>query len=224
MTSLTLSQDMLGLATGTEHRSKMARFREMFDQVCVALDAGVRHLAIRDVLARHGLDISIATLDVMISRVRRERAIPLPRHARQGATRRLAPVPATATPAASAPPAVVETPSAAPADASAVTPAPSMSPRQTLEEMAAAYVKPGVVLPDDWRTGPLTYEQRKSLTPAQRQERERASAEQFFPDPFKGWKPGQPLSSLRSAPGAARDGEPGRATPDDPATGTEPNR
>ncbi|MBR8494705.1 hypothetical protein [Burkholderia cenocepacia] len=92
MTDLALlAHDSLALARGAEHRSKMARFREMFEYVCAAIDAGVRHLAIRDLLAKHGLDLSVATLDVMISRVRRERNLPLPRDARRAAARPVAP-------------------------------------------------------------------------------------------------------------------------------------
>lgn len=220
MTTLTLSQDLLGLATGTDHRSKMARFREMFDQVRVALDAGVRHLAIRDVLARHGLELSVTTLDVMISRVRRERAIPLPRDARQGAARPTSSGPAPTPPAASATPATVEMESTAPAQTGVVEPARSVPPPQTLEEMAVANLKPKVSLPDDWRTGALTYEQRKTLTPVQRQERERAMQARFLANPLAGWKPGQPLPPLTPDPSAARDGEVGSATPDDSETGT----
>ncbi|UKD18034.1 hypothetical protein L3V59_41900 (plasmid) [Burkholderia aenigmatica] len=219
MTTLTLSQDLLGLASGTEHRSKMARFREMFDQVRVALDAGVRHLAIRDVLARHGLELSVTTLDVMISRVRRERAIALPRDARQGATRPASPGPAPTPAVVSETPAPVAAASTATAQTSGVEHARSMPPSQTLEGMAATDLKPKV-LPDDWRTGPLTYEQRKTLSPAQRQERERAMQARFLANPLAGWKPGQPLPPLTPDPTAARDGEVGRTTPDDSDTGT----
>ncbi|HHY6930495.1 hypothetical protein QZM43_32600 [Burkholderia orbicola] len=219
MTTLTLSQDLLNLATGTEHRSKMARFREMFDHVRVALDAGVRHIAIRDALARHGLELTVTTLDVMISRVRRERAIPLPRDARQGATR---PASSLATPApdsVAATTATVEVDANAPMLTAGGEPARPIRPRQTLEEMAAAQVKPKVSLPDDWRTGALTYEQRKALTPAQRQERERAMQARFLANPLAGYKPGQPLPPLTPDEAAARDDAGARATPDGSDTG-----
>ncbi|WP_410199495.1 hypothetical protein [Burkholderia cenocepacia] len=218
MTTLTLSQDLLGLASGTEHRSKMARFREIFDQVRVALDAGVRHLAIRDVLARHGLELSVTTLDVMISRVRRERAIPLPRNARQGATR---PASSRATPEpdhVAATTATGEGDANAPLQTAGGDPARPIRPRQTLEEVAAAQIKPTVSLPEDWRTGALTYEQRKALTPAQRQERERAMQARFLANPLAGYKPGQPLPPLTPDEAAARDDAGARPTPDGPDT------
>lgn len=196
MTTLTLSQDLLNLATGTEHRSKMARFREMFDHVRVALDAGVRHLAIRDALARHGLELTLATLDVMISRVRRERGIPLPREARHDATPRASARPTPTPPGIDATPASVEAEAAAPMQTSGGEPARPIRQPQTLEEMTAAHLKPKVSLPDDWRTGALTYEQRKALTPAQRQERERAMQARFLANPLAGYIPGQPLPPL----------------------------
>ncbi|QRR11818.1 hypothetical protein FPJ27_37080 (plasmid) [Burkholderia sp. MS455] len=215
MTTLTLSQDLLNLATGTEHRSKMARFREMFDLVRVALDAGVRHLAIRDALARHGLELTVTTLDVMISRVRRERAIPLPRDARQGAGRPASPRTTPAPDPVAATPVTVEADANASVQTAGGEPA---RPRHTLEEMAAPS-KPNVALPDDWRTGALTYEQRKTLTPAQRQERERAIQARFLANPLAGYKPGQPLPPLTPDEAAPRDDAGARATPDGSDTG-----
>lgn len=180
MTDLALlAHDSLALARGAEHRSKMARFREMFEYVCAAIDAGVRHLAIRDLLAKHGLDLSVATLDVMISRVRRERNLPLPRDARRAAARPVAP--RTSLSEQQAP-----EPASAGDDAPATAAQRQAGPVQSIKALVAAVARPKVALPDDWLTSEtLTHEQRRSLTPEQRAARQQARKELYFPNPLR---------------------------------------
>lgn len=206
MSSLALSQDLLGLVPGTEHRSKMARFREIFDQVCAALDAGVRHLAIRDVLAKHGLDLTAATLDVMISRVRRERNRPPPHDARRAPVQRMASVPENDEQSASLP----STDAHAAAPAGRTTRQRVGEAIQSLREMAAAAVRPKVALPDDWLSGKLTPEQVRSLTQEQRAACHKARVEMYFPNPLRGWSP--PVSTQAEVRGIETPISPKRKT------------
>jgi hypothetical protein len=58
----------------SEHRSQMARLREVFENVETALAAGVTVSRARDELALLGLDIKLPTFQSMLHRLRAERA------------------------------------------------------------------------------------------------------------------------------------------------------
>ncbi|MEQ5844412.1 hypothetical protein N0A02_33700 (plasmid) [Paraburkholderia acidicola] len=187
--------DLRELATGTDHRSTMAQFRDVFTDVQAALDAGVRRLAVRDLLASHGLNLPMNTLKSMIYRLRREQGIARPPGWRGSAAKRALAETGGATAVgavhtAQQPATATDNPTSAPDASSAARPV------STLREATAASLPSKPSLPDNWMTGRLTPEQHRSLTAEQRVARERARREKYFPNPLKGWKPGEPLKPL----------------------------
>jgi hypothetical protein len=128
------------------------------DLTIVAAQAGVTRAQARDELARLGLDIKQNTFNVLLLRVRKERAKEKVRPSEDGLT-------ATA---------VLEN-----------TPLRDQTfenPVLQLREM----VKRGKVsqMPEDWLTAELTPEQSRSLSAEQKQQRRKARDRLFHPTPY----------------------------------------
>ncbi|MGY2492845.1 hypothetical protein [Cupriavidus sp. CP313] len=171
MDKVALTSELQSLAIASTGRSLAARFREVYDDVEAALFAGVRRHAIRDALARHGIDIPIRALDQLLYRERKSRRVgnavtPQLDHAQ--------------------PVKLLEEGAATPRSGrQEATRAPAAKPSHALaaeRDQRPLYVAP--TLPDDWMTGKLTPEQAKSLTPAQRQARRKAQEDLYFPNPY----------------------------------------
>ena len=69
-----LSNRLRALATGDEKRSKAARLRDIFDDVELALSAGITRENVRAELAAHGLEMSLSTFETTLKRIRAQRA------------------------------------------------------------------------------------------------------------------------------------------------------
>jgi len=65
------------LATDDEKRSKTARLRDLIDDVEAALAAGVPRASVLEELNKHGLDMSLATFDTSLRRIRQKRSATL---------------------------------------------------------------------------------------------------------------------------------------------------
>jgi len=61
------------LAADDEKRSKAARLRDVIDDVEAALAAGVPHSAVVEELTKHGLEMSLATFNTNLRRIRQKR-------------------------------------------------------------------------------------------------------------------------------------------------------
>jgi len=100
-----VSERLRALASDDQKRSKAARLRDVIDDVETALAAGVSRADVLAELKAHGLDMSLATFDTTLKRLRAKRG---------HGTAKLTPQPATAAlrsepvPAVSAPPAPSE--------------------------------------------------------------------------------------------------------------------
>jgi hypothetical protein len=68
-----ISEQLHALARSNSNRSKTALLRDIFDEIEMALAAGVRRTAILELLAKQNIHMSIATFDVSIRRIRKER-------------------------------------------------------------------------------------------------------------------------------------------------------
>ena len=66
-----IAQCLRTLATSNEKRSKAARLREVFEDVELALSAGVSRATVLEVLTKHGLVMSLATFDGTLRRIRK---------------------------------------------------------------------------------------------------------------------------------------------------------
>ena len=71
-----LAQGLRALAADDSRRSKAARFRDVFDDVEVALAAGVPRSAVIEELTKHGLNMTLATFQTNLHRLRLKRAGP----------------------------------------------------------------------------------------------------------------------------------------------------
>ena len=71
-----ISEDIRDVSDGNLKLSKAAFLRNVIDDVEVALAAGVPRSVIVDKLVSHGLDISLATFQTTLHRVRRKRGKP----------------------------------------------------------------------------------------------------------------------------------------------------
>lgn len=68
-----VAERLRALASDDMNRSKAARLRDVFDDVEVALAAGVsRSLVIKE-LAAHGLELTLATFETTLKRIRQKR-------------------------------------------------------------------------------------------------------------------------------------------------------
>ncbi len=65
------SQKLRELASDDKHRSKAARFRDIYDDVEAALSAGVSRERVRTELGRLGLQMTPATFYTTLARIRR---------------------------------------------------------------------------------------------------------------------------------------------------------
>lgn len=75
-----VSKRLRALAAGAAKRSKAARLRDIIDDVEAALSAGVPRADVVAELAAHGLDMSLATFETTLKRIRHAaRNAPAPR-------------------------------------------------------------------------------------------------------------------------------------------------
>lgn len=65
--------DRLRALAAADKRSKAARLRDVIDDVEAALAAGVTRASVVDELALHGLEMSLATFETTLKRIRRKR-------------------------------------------------------------------------------------------------------------------------------------------------------
>ena len=135
-----------------------SRFRDAFEGVEIALKAGVTRAQARDELARLGLDIKQNTFNVLLLRVRKERAVEKARPSEEGLI---------ATTALENAPLRDQT---------------LEKPVLQRREM----VKRGEVtqLAEDWLTAELTPAQSRSLSAQQKQQRRKARDRLFHPTPY----------------------------------------
>jgi len=69
-----LSEQLKELASdATDKRSKVARLRDVVDDVEAALAAGVLRSAVVETLAANGLEMTLATFDSSLRRIRQKR-------------------------------------------------------------------------------------------------------------------------------------------------------
>lgn len=68
-----ISEQLHALAKSNSHRSKTSLLRDIFDDIEMALAAGVRRTAILELLAKQNIHMSVATFDVSMRRIRKER-------------------------------------------------------------------------------------------------------------------------------------------------------
>ena len=68
------SESLLSLACDSKMRSKTAQLRDLLDQVERAFAAGVTHAAVLDSLNHHGLDMTLGTFEVIVRRLRAQKA------------------------------------------------------------------------------------------------------------------------------------------------------
>lgn len=73
MTSSKMRSALQALAQGNEHRSVIARVRDVFEDIEAALAAGVSRKAIVDALAEQGLTLSLRSLDNALYAIRKQR-------------------------------------------------------------------------------------------------------------------------------------------------------
>jgi hypothetical protein len=140
-------------------RSIASRFRDAFDGIEIALNAGVTRAQARDELARLGLDIKQNTFNVLLMRVRKERS---EKKHQPSAENRL-----------NAPAAQENTWSV---DQNSVKP--------VLQKGEMVKRADAVKLPEDWLTAELTPAQSRSLSPEQKQQRRKARDRLFHPTPY----------------------------------------
>lgn len=153
------------LAEDSASRTKIGRLRTIFATVLRTQEAGVSDRKIVETLNRFGFDISVRTFQRIVLRLKREAGI-----VRAGdRTQR----------------------------SEGVASADDDAARQELEERTkeAGQSREPIVsleptqLPEDWRTGKLTPEQSKRLTPVQREERRKARdamlKQELFPNPLR---------------------------------------
>ena len=68
-----ISERLRALASDDKNRSKAARLRDVIDDVEAALSAGVPRSSVVDELAVHGLEMTLATFDTTLKRIRQKR-------------------------------------------------------------------------------------------------------------------------------------------------------
>ncbi|KGV75271.1 hypothetical protein X890_2912 [Burkholderia pseudomallei MSHR4299] len=153
------------LAEDSASRTKVGRLRTILATVVRTQDAGVSDRKIVETLNRFGFDISVRTFQRIVLRLKREAGI--------------------------------ERAAARTQRSEGVASADDNAARKELEERTkgAGQLRESIVslepleLPEDWRTGKLTPEQSKRLTPAQREERRKARdtmlKQELFPNPLR---------------------------------------
>jgi hypothetical protein len=159
-----LLQERFSALAASDERTLMARFRETFEVVNAAIEAGVSHVKARDELAHLGLNLTLNTFNVFLWRVRKEK---------QNA----------ATPSKDA------LPTSDPLK-SIHSKAVIQKDRAGDKNLVATQKEGSVnkssspLLPEDWLTVELTPEQSRSLTPEQKQQRRKARDKLFHPSPY----------------------------------------
>jgi hypothetical protein len=135
-----------------------SRFRDAFEGIELALKAGVTRAQARDELARLGLDIKQNTFNVLLLRVRKERAEEKVRPSEDGLT------------------ATAGLENARLRDQS--------SEKPVLQRGELVKRGESIHLPDDWLTAELTPTQSRSLSAEQKQQRRKARDRLFHPTPY----------------------------------------
>lgn len=77
-----LGQRLRALATDDKKRSKAARLRDVFHDVEAALNAGVSRASVLEELKAHGLEMTLATFETTLKRLRQKHARASPAPAR----------------------------------------------------------------------------------------------------------------------------------------------
>ena len=68
-----IAERLRALASDDSKRSKAARLRDVIDDVEFALAAGVTRSSVLEELAAHGLEMTLATFDTTLKRIRQKR-------------------------------------------------------------------------------------------------------------------------------------------------------
>lgn len=71
-----IAERLRALASDDKKRSKAARLRDVIDDVEAALAAGVTRACVVDELAAQGLQMSVATFETTLRRIRQKRGKP----------------------------------------------------------------------------------------------------------------------------------------------------
>ena len=167
MGDTTIAERFAELSRGA-NRTVAARFRDVYDDIQAAIDAGVTRTKARDELALLGIDMPQNTFNSLLVRVRKERN--------------------------DAKASNVQPPSEPIAQTAATTPtASTQAAKPTGWDNPSLLVKrEEAELPDNWRTAELPPEVSRSLTPAQKAERTKARDQKYHPSPYDGLTDGKP--------------------------------
>ncbi|KQR76971.1 hypothetical protein ASG35_11855 [Burkholderia sp. Leaf177] len=139
-------------------RSTASRFRDAFEGIELALKAGVTRAQARDELARLGLEIKQNTFNVLLMRVRKERAEKKDRPSADGLSST----------------AILEN-----------APLRNQSlEKPVLQRGELVKRSESIHLPNDWLTAELTPAQSRSLSAEQKQQRRKARDRLFHPTPY----------------------------------------
>lgn len=71
-----IAERLRALSSDDVNRSKATRLRDVIDDVEAALSAGVSRSSVVNVLAAHGLEMTLATFETTLKRIRRQRGKP----------------------------------------------------------------------------------------------------------------------------------------------------
>jgi hypothetical protein len=157
MSEISLREALVLLASSAKHRSETARLNDVFDEVENALGMGVKRAAVLETLHTHGFTMTLRSFESALSRLRKRRA-GMVRQAKLTTDQ-------TATTTESLP--VNDHP---------------LTPQRTIEHgVPVDRQEIRGTLPDDWKTGPLTPEQVRLLTPEQKRQRTEARQRAQFP-------------------------------------------
>ncbi|CAJ0781563.1 hypothetical protein [Ralstonia chuxiongensis] len=171
------------LAEDSGSRTKVGRLRSILPSILRTKEAGVPDTKIVETLNRFDFQISVRSFRTMVGRLKREAGIE-----REAETLARGEVRASAADKGAAKELEERT--------TVATSVPQGAAAQAVSPVALATAAPG--LPDDWRTGKLTPEQSKLMTPAQRDERRKARdallKQEIFPNPLRGLQDVRPPS------------------------------
>lgn len=73
MGKLKITEKMQELSQGSENRSAIARLRDIFEDIEIALSAGVKREAIWETLKKEGYEMPLKTFESAIYRIKNER-------------------------------------------------------------------------------------------------------------------------------------------------------
>ena len=71
-----IAERLRALASDDKKRSKAARLRDVIDDVEAALAAGVPRASVVEELTKHGLEMTLATFETTLKRIRQKRGKP----------------------------------------------------------------------------------------------------------------------------------------------------